>query len=168
AEPPRGAGRCRMVTSVPPTQEDHVGFMDNVKKAAEQARQQAAELAGKHGSTIDQAISKTGAAVDQRTGGKYSDKITKAQQAARNAREKVAGPEGSGPAGTGPEGMGPQDTGPATPPPGPGAPPPPPGPATPPPPSEPAPPPPPPGPTTPPPPPPGPDTPTPPPPGPDT
>lgn len=126
-------------SSDPLTEEDPMGFMDNVKKAAEQARHQAAELAGRHGSTIDQAIQKTGAAVDQRTGGKYTDKITKAQEAARTAREKVAGEEGTVPPAAG--GATPPPPGPATPPP------PPPGPATPPPP--------PPGPATPPPPPPG-------------
>jgi hypothetical protein len=94
-----------------------VGFMDNVKKAAEQARQQAAELAGKHGSTIDQAIEKTGAAVDQRTGGKYTGKITKAQEVSRTARVKVAGQQATPP-------TAPQST-PAPPPPGPATPPPP-------------------------------------------
>lgn len=67
-----------------------MGFLDDVKKAAEQAKKQAAELATKHGSSIDSAIEKAGAAVDERTGGKYADKITKAQEAARTAREKVA------------------------------------------------------------------------------
>lgn len=100
-----------------------MGFMDNVKKAAEQAKQQAAELAGKHGSTIDSAISRTGAAVDQRTGGKYTSKIAKAQDAARTAREKVAAQDAAGDRPTTP---------PTTPPPGPGTtpPPPPPGPGT--------------------------------------
>ncbi len=104
-----------------------MGIMDNVKKAAEQARHQAAELAGRHGSTIDQAIQKTGSLVDQRTGGKYTGKIAKAQQAARTATDKVA-QQGTGtpPAtGTTP----PAPPGPATPPPPSGrtAPPPPPG-----------------------------------------
>ncbi len=136
-------------SSDPLTEEDPMGFMDNVRKAAEQARHQAAELAGRHGSTIDQAIQKTGAAVDQRTGGKYADKIAKAQEAARTAREKVAGEEGTVP-----------PAGPTTTPTGTATPPPPPGPTAPPPPPPPGP-----GAATPPPPPPGGATPPPPPPG---
>lgn len=146
-----------MGTSARSTEEDHVGFLDNVKKAAEQARHQAAELAGKHGSTIDDAIAKTGAAVDQRTGGRYADKIAKAEQAARTARGKVAGQEDGSTTGAGP--VAPPSSTP--PPPGPAAPPPPPGQGTPPPPPGGATPPP--GPAAPPP--PGPDTPPPPPPG---
>lgn len=124
-----------------------MGLMDNVKKAAEQARHQAAELAGRHGSTIDQAIARTGSAVDQRTGGKYTGRIARAQDAARTARVKVAGQDTDPPTtppGTPPgPGTTPPPPGPATPapgetppppPPGPGTTPPPPGPATPPPP----------------------------------
>ncbi|WP_256837676.1 Rv0909 family putative TA system antitoxin [Ornithinimicrobium faecis] len=95
-----------------------MGLLDNVKKAANAAKEQAGELAGKHGDKIDRAIDKGGSMIDQRTHGKYSDKIVKAQGAARNAADKVAGE--AGPA------AGSSAQGPVSPPPGTGTPPPPP------------------------------------------
>lgn len=71
-----------------------MGLLDSVKKAANAAREQAGELAGKHSDTIDRAIDKGGSMIDQRTHGKYSDKISKAQGAARNAADKVAAESG--------------------------------------------------------------------------
>ncbi|WP_109474111.1 Rv0909 family putative TA system antitoxin [Ornithinimicrobium cavernae] len=124
-----------------------MGLLDNVKKAAHAAKEQAGHLAEKHGDKIDRALDKGGSMIDQRTHGKYSDKITKAKGAARSAADKLAAERGQ--AGTSeapgpvhappPPGAGTAATAPPPPPPGSGTaasatpPPPPPGGATPPP-----------------------------------
>ena len=67
-----------------------MSFLDKAKTALNQAKDKAADLAEQHGDKIDQAIDKGGNFVDQKTKGKYSDKIDKAQGAARGAADKLA------------------------------------------------------------------------------
>lgn len=94
-----------------------MGLLDNVKRAATAAKEQAGELAARHSDKIDQAIDKGGSMIDQRTHGKYTDKISKAQGAARNAADKVSGEQGPTP---GAQAPGPVSSPPPPPPPAPG------------------------------------------------
>ena len=55
-----------------------MSFFDKAKQAAEQARHKAAQVAAERGDTIRKGLEQASSAVDQRTGGKYSDKIAKA------------------------------------------------------------------------------------------
>lgn len=61
------------------------------------------EVAAKNSDKINQAVDKAGTFIDQKTGGKYTDKIEKGKEAAR----KVIPPEQPGQAGPGPA-QGPQ------------------------------------------------------------
>ena len=67
-----------------------MSFMDKAKDALNQAKDKAADLAEQHGDKIDKAIDKSGDFIDQKTKGKYSDKIDSAQASARNAADKLA------------------------------------------------------------------------------
>ena len=58
-------------------------------------RQQAQQAVAEHKDEIQGAVETAGAAVDQKTHGKYTDKIFKAGQKANNAVEKFGGPGSS-------------------------------------------------------------------------
>ncbi|MGN6412423.1 antitoxin [Flexivirga sp.] len=47
------------------------------------AKDKASELAGEHQDTIDEGVEKAGDAVDEKTDGKYADKVDSAQEAAK-------------------------------------------------------------------------------------
>lgn len=64
-----------------------MGFLDKVKK-----------LVGEHDEKIDQAVEKAGDIVDQKTAGKYSDKVDKAQDF---VQEKTGSGDTGGQAGRG-------------------------------------------------------------------
>ncbi|MFQ5554268.1 MAG: antitoxin [Acidimicrobiia bacterium] len=60
-----------------------MGFLDKFKKKA-------GDLAEEHGDKIDGAIDKVADVVDDKTGGKYSDKIDSGAEAAKDAVEGLA------------------------------------------------------------------------------
>ncbi|WP_408015837.1 antitoxin [Rhodococcus chondri] len=55
--------------------------MDQVKGLVDKGK----ELAAEHPDQVNQAIDKVGDVADQKTGGKFSDKVDTAQDAAKNA-----------------------------------------------------------------------------------
>ncbi|GHP16772.1 antitoxin [Rhodococcus fascians] len=58
-----------------------MGFADNLKGMVDKGKNLAAENADK----IDDVVEKAGDFIDNKTGGKYADKIDKAQEAAKKA-----------------------------------------------------------------------------------
>lgn len=74
-----------------------MGLMDSVKGLVDKGRAAVA----KDPTKFNQAVDKAGDFVDQRTHGKYSDKIAKGKDAARKAVTGDQGPQGGAP---GPQG----------------------------------------------------------------
>jgi len=70
-----------------------MGFADKLKDLGDKAKLAAAE----HKDQISQAVETAGNVADQRTGGKYRDKIFKATQKAEGAVGKIAGDAEPGP-----------------------------------------------------------------------
>lgn len=58
-----------------------MGFADNLKGIVDKGKDLAAENSDK----IDDVVDKAGDFIDNKTGGKYSDKIDKVQEAAKKA-----------------------------------------------------------------------------------
>ncbi|AMY52019.1 antitoxin [Rhodococcoides fascians] len=58
-----------------------MGFADNLKGMVDKGKNLAAENSDK----IDDVVEKAGDFIDNKTGGKYADKIDKAQEAAKKA-----------------------------------------------------------------------------------
>ncbi|OZE87495.1 hypothetical protein CH305_02505 [Rhodococcus sp. 15-649-2-2] len=58
-----------------------MGFADNLKGIVDKGKDLAAENSDK----IDDVVEKAGDFIDNKTGGKYSDKIDKVQEAAKKA-----------------------------------------------------------------------------------
>lgn len=58
-----------------------MGFADNLKGMVDKGKDLAAENSDK----IDDVVDKAGDFIDNKTGGKYSDKIDKVQEAAKKA-----------------------------------------------------------------------------------
>ena len=54
------------------------------------------ELLGQHSDKVDEAVDKTGDMLDEKTGGKYADKVDKAQEQAKKAADRW-GEEGRSP-----------------------------------------------------------------------
>ncbi|MDQ6805835.1 MAG: antitoxin, partial [Actinomycetota bacterium] len=71
-----------------------MAFGDKFKDLAKQAQEAVAERKDQ----ITEAVDRASALADQRTGGKYSDKIAKAGQKATGAVEKMAAGAGTEPA----------------------------------------------------------------------
>lgn len=69
-----------------------MGFGDKFKDLAKQAQDAVAERKDQ----IAEAVDRASVVADQRTGGKYSDKIAKVGQKAHGVVEKVAGEPGAG------------------------------------------------------------------------
>lgn len=78
-----------------------MGFSDKLKGAVGQARTKASEAVDKHGPKIADGIDKAGAFADQKTKGKYSDKIAKGTTKAKEGLDKIDGKNDgdTGPAG---------------------------------------------------------------------
>ncbi|MFJ4682533.1 antitoxin [Streptomyces sp. NPDC088789] len=87
-----------------------MGLLDNLKAKLTPAKDKVSDLAQQHGGKIQQGIDKAAQAVDERTKGKYSDKIHTGTDKAKGAMDRLAhkdgGPEGTAPGqgGTGPTG----------------------------------------------------------------
>ena len=58
-----------------------MGFSDNLKGLVDKGKQAAAENSDK----IEDAVEKAGDFVDEKTGGKYADKVDKVQEAVKKA-----------------------------------------------------------------------------------
>ncbi|NIL76671.1 MULTISPECIES: antitoxin [Rhodococcus] len=58
-----------------------MGFADNLKGLVDKGKKAAAENSDK----IESAVDKAGDFIDNKTGGKYSDKVDKVQEAAKKA-----------------------------------------------------------------------------------
>ncbi|WP_326700273.1 antitoxin [Streptomyces sp. NBC_01754] len=66
-----------------------MGFLDNVKAKLAPAREKVGDLAQQHGDKIDQGLDKAARTVDERTKGKYSDKIVSGTQKAKDAVDRL-------------------------------------------------------------------------------
>ena len=83
------------------------GIVDKAKEVAQRFGDTARGLFSQHSDKADAAIDKAGDVVDDKTGGKYTDKIEKAQakahglveKAAKKGDDGTAGPATGGPAG---------------------------------------------------------------------
>ncbi|MCX4446424.1 antitoxin [Streptomyces sp. NPDC058369] len=71
-----------------------MGFMDNVKAKLAPAKEKVSDLAQQHGDKIDQGLEKAARTVDEKTKGKYSDKIVTGRQKAKDAVDKLAHKDG--------------------------------------------------------------------------
>jgi hypothetical protein len=67
-----------------------MGFMDDVKKTASKAAGKVNDLADEHGDKGKDAIDKAADTVDEKTKGKYTDKVTKGADAAKGVIDKMA------------------------------------------------------------------------------
>ncbi|MER5746903.1 antitoxin [Streptomyces sp. NPDC059913] len=67
-----------------------MGFLDNLKAKLGPAKEKVGELAQQHGGKIDQGLEKAARTVDEKTKGKYSDKIESGTQKAKDAVERLA------------------------------------------------------------------------------
>jgi hypothetical protein len=87
-------------------------MFDKLKKAAAEAKDKVAETVDQHSDQINRGIDKAGAVIDEKTKGKYSDKIATGQQKVREGLDKVDGKKDDFP---------PAPPAPGTPPPAPGS-----------------------------------------------
>ena len=67
-----------------------MGFLDNLKAKLAPAKDKVGDLAQQHGGKIDQGLDKAAQTVDQKTKGKYSDKIVSGTQKAKDAVDRLA------------------------------------------------------------------------------
>lgn len=80
-------------------------LVDEAKKVAGQAKEKAGDLAVENRERVEGALDKAGAKIDEKTEGKYADKIAKAKEQVTKGVDKIA--EGSSRApGTGPAATG--------------------------------------------------------------
>ncbi|MEU9988301.1 antitoxin [Streptomyces sp. NPDC007971] len=74
-----------------------MGLMDNVKAKLAQAEDKVSDLARQHGGKVQHGIDKAAKAVDERTKGKYSDKIHAGTDKAKGAMDRLAHTQKAGP-----------------------------------------------------------------------
>ncbi|MFF5638594.1 antitoxin [Streptomyces sp. NPDC012825] len=77
-----------------------MGLLDSLKAKLAPAKDKVADLAQQHGGKIDQGLDKAARVVDERTKGKYSDKIHSGTGKAKEAIDRMGHKEGGAP-GTG-------------------------------------------------------------------
>jgi hypothetical protein len=77
-----------------------MGLLDNVKAKLGPAKEKVSDLAQRHGGSIEHGLDKAARMVDERTKGKYSDRIHAGTGKAKEAVERLAHRGGTGP-GTG-------------------------------------------------------------------
>jgi len=63
---------------------------DAATKAAQQAREKAGELADENRDKVESVLDKAGAAIDERTEGKYATKVARAKQQVSKGVDKLA------------------------------------------------------------------------------
>ncbi|MFF1920855.1 antitoxin [Streptomyces sp. NPDC058221] len=73
-----------------------MGFMDDLKAKLSPAKEKVSDLAQQHGGKIDQGLDKAARTVDEKTKGKYSDKIVSGTQKAKDAVERLSHKDGDG------------------------------------------------------------------------
>jgi hypothetical protein len=67
---------------------DHLA--EEAKKMAEQAKEKAGDLAAENKDKVESVLDKAGAKIDEKTEGKYSDKIAKAKEQVAKGVDKIA------------------------------------------------------------------------------
>ncbi|MBZ6141597.1 MULTISPECIES: antitoxin [Streptomyces] len=77
-----------------------MGLLDNLKARIGPAKGKVSDLAQQHGDKIDRGLDKVARTVDERTKGKYSDRIQTGTGRAKDAMERLARKDDGG-AGTG-------------------------------------------------------------------
>jgi uncharacterized protein YjbJ (UPF0337 family) len=80
-----------------------MGFLDTLKAKLNPAKEKVSDLAQQHGDKIDQGLDKAAKMVDEKTKGKYSDKIQQGTGKAKDAMGKLSGPGEKGSDGTPPQ-----------------------------------------------------------------
>ncbi|MFD3882158.1 antitoxin [Streptomyces microflavus] len=78
-----------------------MGFLDNLKAKLGPAKEKVGDLAQQHGGKIEQGLDKAARTVDQKTKGKYSDKIDTGTRKAKEAVDKLGQKDGGAPGGHG-------------------------------------------------------------------
>ncbi|MFE0821638.1 antitoxin [Streptomyces sp. NPDC058847] len=78
-----------------------MGLMDNLKARLGPAKGKVSDLAQQHGDKIDRGLDKVARTVDERTKGKYSDRIQTGTGKAKGAMERLAHKDDDGPPGGG-------------------------------------------------------------------
>ncbi|MET8683402.1 antitoxin [Streptomyces sp. NPDC004732] len=68
-----------------------MGFLDQLKAKLAPAKDKVSDLAQQHGDKIDQGLDRAAKVVDEKTKGKYSDKIQAGTGKAKDALDRVAG-----------------------------------------------------------------------------
>jgi hypothetical protein len=68
-------------------------LFDKARKAAEQLKEKAPDIARQHGDKIDQGIDWVAHEIDERTGRKHGDKVSQARDRAKKAVDDLARPE---------------------------------------------------------------------------
>ncbi|AZM75121.1 antitoxin [Streptomyces sp. NPDC005395] len=96
-----------------------MGLLDNLKARLEPAKGKVSDLAQQHGDKIDRGLDKMARTVDERTKGKYSDRIHTGTGKAKDAMDRLAhkDTQGDGEGGGAAPGGTPGGTPPAGPPP---------------------------------------------------
>ncbi|MFK0145067.1 antitoxin [Streptomyces griseus] len=74
-----------------------MGFLDNLKAKLGPAKDKVGDLAQQHGGKIEQGLDKAARTVDQKTKGKYSDKIDSGTRKAKEAVDKLGNKDGGAP-----------------------------------------------------------------------
>ncbi|EYT83498.1 MULTISPECIES: antitoxin [unclassified Streptomyces] len=72
-----------------------MGLLDNVRARLGPARDKVSDLAQRHGGSIEQGLDKAAKMVDEKTKGKYSDKIHAGTGKAKEAVDRLAHPGGA-------------------------------------------------------------------------
>lgn len=68
-----------------------MGMFDDLKGKAEGLKDKVADLVDEHGEQVGQGLDKAGAFVDDRTGGKYTDKVATGVEKAKEGLDKLDG-----------------------------------------------------------------------------
>lgn len=71
-----------------------MSFLDSLKSKLSPAKDKVSDLAQQHGGRIGEGLDKAAKTVDQKTKGKYSDKIESGTGKAKNALERMSQKEG--------------------------------------------------------------------------
>lgn len=74
-----------------------MGFLDNLKAKLGPAKDKVGDLAQQHGGKIERNLDKAARTVDQKTRGKYSDKIDSGTRKAKEAVDKLGNKDGGTP-----------------------------------------------------------------------
>jgi hypothetical protein len=77
-----------------------MGFLDRLKDKLAPAKDKVSDLAKEHGDKIDHGLDKAAKIVDEKTKGKYSDKIQSGTGKAKGAMDRLAHKDGTDPGGT--------------------------------------------------------------------